>query len=83
MKIPIHCLANCMDSPGLEIIQYVGYSDGVLLICPQIEVSWLLGIVLKMGVIGIAIAMVCDWSIRAVIFFRRQKSGKWKTFQVI
>jgi Na+-driven multidrug efflux pump len=34
-------------------------------------------------VIGIAIAMVCDWSIRAVIFFRRQKSGKWKTFQVI
>ena len=49
----------------------------------RLLLSWLLGIVLKMGVIGIAIAMVCDWSIRAVIFFWRQKSGKWKTFQVI
>ena len=45
--------------------------------------SWLLGIVLRLGVIGIAIAMVCDWIIRAVVFFLRQKSGKWKSFQVI
>ena len=45
--------------------------------------SWLFGIVLQMGVIGITIAMVCDWIIRAVIFFWRQKSGKWKAFQVI
>ena len=45
--------------------------------------SWLLGIVLRLGVIGIAIAMVCDWIIRAVVFFLRQKSGKWKDFQVI
>lgn len=36
-----------------------------------------------MGVIGIAVAMVCDWVIRRVIFIWRQKSGKWKEFQVI
>jgi len=31
--------------------------------------SWLLGIVFDMGVIGIAAAMVCDWVFRALIFF--------------
>ncbi|EET60890.1 MATE domain protein [Marvinbryantia formatexigens DSM 14469] len=30
-----------------------------------------------------AIAMVCDWVIRAIIFIWRQKSGKWKAFEVI
>ena len=49
----------------------------------RLLLSWLLGIVFEMGVIGIAIAMVCDWVLRAVVFFLRQKSGKWKNFQVI
>lgn len=49
----------------------------------RLLLSWLLGIVFDMGVIGIAIAMVCDWVFRAVVFFLRQKSGKWKNFQVI
>ncbi len=39
--------------------------------------------VLHMGVIGIAVAMVCDWVIRAFIFIWRQKSGKWKEFKVV
>lgn len=49
----------------------------------RLFLSWLLGIVFDMGVIGIAIAMVCDWILRAVVFFLRLKSGKWKFFQVI
>lgn len=49
----------------------------------RLLLSYLLGISLQMGVIGIALAMVCDWVVRAVIFLWRQKSGKWKTFQVI
>ena len=52
-------------------------------IAVRLLLSYLLGITMQMGVIGIAIAMICDWVIRAVIFFMRQKSGKWKTFQVI
>lgn len=44
--------------------------------------SWLLGIVFDMGVIGIAAAMVCDWVFRALIFFQRERSGKWKNFRV-
>lgn len=49
----------------------------------RLLLSWLFGIVFDMGVIGIAVAMVCDWVLRAGIFFLRQKSGKWKSFQVI
>lgn len=49
----------------------------------RLLLSWLLGIVFHMGVIGIAIAMVCDWIFRAAVFFLRLKSGKWKNFQVI
>lgn len=49
----------------------------------RLLLSYLLGIVLDMGVMGIAVAMVCDWILRAVIFAWREKSGKWKEFQVI
>lgn len=49
----------------------------------RLLLSWLLGIIFDMGVIGIAIAMVCDWVLRAVIFLLRLKSGQWKNFQVI
>lgn len=49
----------------------------------RLLLSWLLGIVFDMGVIGIAIAMACDWVFRAVIFYLRQRSGKWKNFEVI
>ena len=64
-------------------VKFTMYVSVISTIAVRLLLSWLLGIVLKMGVIGIAIAMVCDWSIRAGIFFFRQKSGKWKTFQVI
>lgn len=49
----------------------------------RLLLSWVFGIAFDMGVFGIALAMVCDWVLRAVIFFLRQKSGKWKSFQVI
>ena len=49
----------------------------------RLLLSYVFGIVCNMGVIGIAIAMVADWLIRAVIFIWRQKTGEWKKFQVI
>ena len=45
--------------------------------------SWLLGVVWNMGVMGIALAMCCDWVIRGALYFWRLRSGKWKEFQVI
>ena len=45
--------------------------------------SILFGIDLKLGVIGIALAMCLDWIIRGIIFTRRFYRGKWKSYQMI
>lgn len=45
--------------------------------------SILFGIVLDMGVMGIAYAMCLDWIIRGIIFWRRFKQGKWKQCKVL
>lgn len=37
----------------------------------------------QMGVIGVAFAMCLDWGIRGFAFWKRFRSGRWKTFQVI
>lgn len=89
----IHNLFNAVAYPfsgalsnGLRAagdVKFTMYVSVISTIAVRLLLSWFLGIILQMGVIGIAIAMVCDWSIRAIIFFWRQKSGKWKAFQVI
>ena len=45
--------------------------------------SLIFGIYFNMGVIGIALAMCLDWSIRVIIFYLRFKSNKWTQFKVI
>lgn len=74
-------LSNGLRAAG--DVKFTMYVSVLSTIAGRLFLSYLLGIVLNMGVIGIAVAMVCDWVIRAVIFIRRQKSGKWKEFQVI
>lgn len=64
-------------------IKFTMYVSVLSTIAVRLLLSYVLGIVLNMGVMGIAAAMVCDWVIRAVIFIRRQKSGKWKEFKVV
>lgn len=45
--------------------------------------SVVLGVWLELGVIGITLAMICDWGIKAFLVLLRWRSGKWKAFQVI
>lgn len=45
--------------------------------------SIILAVYMNLGVIGIALAMCLDWSIRAVVFYLRLKSEKWTKFKVI
>lgn len=74
-------LSNGLRAAGdVKFTMYVSVASTIAV---RLLLSYLLGIVLDMGVVGIAIAMVCDWIIRAVIFILRQRSGKWKGFQVI
>lgn len=74
-------LSNGLRAAGdVKFTMYVSIASTI---AGRLLLSYLFGIIFHMGVIGIAIAMVCDWIIRAVIFILRQKSGKWKAFQVI
>ncbi|MCD7958899.1 MAG: hypothetical protein LUF89_05255 [Ruminococcus sp.] len=45
--------------------------------------SVLFGIVLDLGVMGIAYAMSLDWVIRGIIFWWRFKQERWKQFKII
>ena len=74
-------LSNGLRAAG--DVKFTMYVSILSTIAGRLFLSYLLGIVLNMGVVGIAVAMVCDWVIRAVIFVWRQRSGKWKEFQVI
>lgn len=74
-------LSNGLRAAGdVKFTMYVSVASTIF---GRLFLSYFLGITLHLGVIGIAIAMVCDWSIRALVFIWRQKSGKWKSFQVI
>ena len=74
-------LSNGLRAAG--DVKFTMYISVLSTIAGRLFLSYLLGIVFNMGVIGIAVAMVIDWVIRAGIFIWRQKSGKWKVFQVI
>lgn len=74
-------LSNGLRAAG--DVKFTMYVSIVSTIAVRLLLSYLLGIVFGMGVNGIAIAMVCDWIIRAIIFILRQKSKKWKIFEVI
>lgn len=49
----------------------------------RVAFSILFGLTLELGVIGITLAMVCDWGIKAMFIVLRYRSGKWKSFVVI
>lgn len=74
-------LSNGLRAAG--DVKFTMYISVASTIAVRLLLSYVLGIVMQMGVIGIAIAMVCDWIIRAIAIIWRQETGKWKTFRVI
>lgn len=74
-------LPNGLRAAGdVRYTMYVAIASTIVI---RFVMSVILGIWLDLGVIGIAVAMCCDWLVRAVLFLRRFRSGKWKEFQVI
>ena len=49
----------------------------------RITLGYLLGIVLKFGLVGVWLGMVIDWLIRGTLYYIRFKKGKWKHKTVI
>ena len=74
-------LSNGLRATG--DVKFTMYISIMSTIIGRLLLSYLLGVVFHMGILGIAIAMCCDWLTRAMIFIWRQKSGKWKTFEVV
>ena len=89
----IHNVANAIVFPfadplgkGLRAAGDAIFTMGISLfttIGVRLIFSILLGIVLDLGVIGIAFAMCLDWTVRGIIFWIRFRQGKWKTYKVI
>lgn len=89
----IHNLANSVLYPasgalpnGLRAAGDVRFTMWVSLLSTlavRFALSVALGIWLKMGVVGVAVAMCCDWGVRAALFLWRFRSGGWKKFSVI
>ena len=74
-------LSNGLRAAGdVKFTMYVSVASTVAV---RLLLSYLLGVTLQMGVVGIALAMVCDWVVRAGLFIWRERTGRWKAFQVI
>lgn len=70
----LRAAGDAMFTMGISLFTTIGV---------RLILSILLGIVLDLGVIGIALAMCLDWTVRGVIFWIRFRQGKWKTYRVI
>ena len=89
----IHNLFNAVAFPfsgamssGLRAAGDVRFTTVVSIVSTvvgRLTLSYLLGSVFGLGVIGIAIAMCCDWSVQAAFYIGRFYSGKWKKCHVV
>ena len=73
-------------SAGFRAAGDVKFTMYVSIFCTVIfrtSMSFLLCSGFRMGVIGIAIAMVMDWSLKGIILMIRERSGKWLSHQLI
>lgn len=93
LLVLIHNIFNCVAFPfadplgkGLRAagdIKFTVIWSVVTTVGVRLLLSYLFGVVFKMGVIGLAWAMCGDWITRAIVFILRFKSGKWKRFKLI
>ena len=75
------CLGN-----GLRATGDVAFTMWVSIACTlavRLVLSYVLGVLLGMGVMGIAWAMCADWLARAVALIWRWRSGAWKSKRVV
>ena len=64
-------------------VRFTMYTSIFCTVICRVALSFLLGLWMGLGVVGIAWAMVLDWTIKMCIILYRYKSGKWKNFRVI
>ncbi len=93
LLVLIHNVVNALVFPfadplgkGLRACGDVGFTTIVSLfttIGVRLIFSYIFAIGMQMGVIGIAIAMCLDWTVRGLIYEIRFRRGAWKSMHVI
>ena len=89
----IHNIANTvvfpLSGPLSQVLKATGDVKFTMIVSiastvgGRLVLSIILALGLHLGVIGIALAMCGDWTIRAIIFYYRYKSNAWTKFEVI
>jgi Na+-driven multidrug efflux pump len=49
----------------------------------RIVLGYILSIVLPLGIIGVWLAMDCEWGVRGLIFMHRYRGRKWYQYHLI
>ena len=75
------CLGNGLRATG-DVAFTMWVSIAATLVV-RLVLSYVLGVWLGMGVMGIAWAMCADWAARAVALIWRWRSGKWKEKRIV
>lgn len=93
LLVLLHNIFNAIVYPfadplgkGLRATGDVNFTTAISLfttIGVRLILSILFGIILNMGVMGIALAMCLDWTVRGIIFWIRFRQGKWTQYKVI
>ncbi len=93
LLVLIHNIFNAVFFPisgampnGLRAAGDVRYTMIVSLLSTvlcRLVLSVAMGIWWSWGVIGVTVAMCCDWGVRALLYGIRYKSGKWKQFKIV
>ena len=93
LLVLIHNICNAVLFPysgtmpnGLRAAGDVRYTMLVSILSTvfcRLLLSIVMGIFWEWGVIGVTVAMCCDWGVRCIFYQLRYRSGKWKQFQVV
>lgn len=81
----VHPLAFPMSS-GLRAagdVKFTMYAALFGTVVCRVAFSVLFAVVMNMGVIGVALAMVADWTVKGLLIVWRYRTGKWKQFKLI
>ena len=64
-------------------VKFAMYSAIFCTVVLRTALSFLLALWLHMGVVGIALAMGIDWTVKAALDLARYRGGRWRSMQVI
>lgn len=64
-------------------VKFTMYAAIFATVVCRVSLAYLFAVAMQMGAVGVAIAMVCDWGIKATLVAIRYKGGKWRTMRVI